>query len=45
MKSVENANELNGKIINMTITFDEIYARKVFFIHAGPNWDKETNYI
>lgn len=45
VKSVENANELNGKIINMTITFDEIFARKVFFIQTGPNWDKETNIL
>lgn len=37
VKSVENANELNGKIINMTITFDEIFARKVFF---HPDWAK-----
>lgn len=45
VKSVKNANELNGKNKNMTITFDEINARKVCFIQAGPNWDKGTNIL
>lgn len=45
VKSINDANELNGSYSSMTINFDPVLAQKVRFNEKGPNWDKNSNFI
>lgn len=45
VKSVKEANELNGQNKEMIIEFDPIRCRKFKFIQTGLNWDDNSKYI
>lgn len=45
VKSIKEANELNGKFKEMTIIFDSMFGSKVKFIQTGPNWDRGNNFL
>lgn len=45
MKSIEEANELNGKNKEMIVNFDQIKCRKIRLIQTGPSWDQGNNFL
>lgn len=45
MKSIEEANELNGKNKEMIVNFDQIKCRKIRIIQTGRSWDQGDNYL
>lgn len=45
IKTIKEANELNGKFKEMTIKFNSIQSKKIRFVQTGPNWDENSNYL
>lgn len=45
IKSIKNANELNGKNKKMEINFGSISCKKIRLIQTGPCWDKKNNLL
>lgn len=45
VKSIKEANELNGKYKKMTINFPSKSGKIVRFVQNGPNWDKGNNFL
>ena len=45
IKSIKEANELNGANKMMSIEFEPISGKNIRFTQTGPNWDKNSNWI